>query len=150
MLQAGRPPVPHFPLGESLYLRYGIEEFVDGQLALGAIRFPEMSVNRGSLSEPEDALFSEDRRYDGLGVVAFKVADVPGRIDQENGPAYVFFLRHAPLEDNYSHSEICSAPEAQPESIRPPSNTVKLKFRIELSKQIKQDAIRITAVRRRR
>jgi len=82
-------------------MRYGCEDFLDGQLALAAIRFPRTSVNRGSLSEPEDALFAEDGKYNGLGVVEFKVWDIPSSIAQEQGPTYVFFMRHVPYPDNY-------------------------------------------------
>src|SRR5690349_3120390 len=106
MYQRDRQIVPHFDSEERLYLRYFREHFVDGQLATGGIRFPRTSVTRGSLSEPEDALFSEDGRYNGLGVVEFRVSDIPERITQEQGPTYVFFVRHVPLHDNYSHSEI--------------------------------------------
>ena len=39
-------------------------------------------------SEPEDALFSETGKYDGLGVVRFQVLDIPTRVEQEQGPAH--------------------------------------------------------------
>lgn len=94
MYQRHRQVLPDFDGREPLYLRYGREDFVEGQLALAAIRFPKTSVNRGSLSEPEDVLFAEDGKYNGLGVVEFEVSDVPPRIAQEQGPTYAFFMRH--------------------------------------------------------
>ena len=147
MYQRDRQVLPDFDGAELLYLRYCHGNFVKGQLAPAAIRFPKTSVNRGSLSEPEDALFAEDGRYNGLGVVEFMVSDVPPRIEQEQGPDYVFFMRHVPYHDNYSHSEIWSGQAQRTDDFRAPSKTVKLKFRIYLCKRITQERIRIEAVR---
>jgi len=149
MYQRHRPVLPDFDGGEPLYLRYGREDFVEGQLAPAAIRFPKTSVNRGSLSEPEDALFAEDGKYNGMGVVQFEVSDIPDRIVQEQGPTYVFFMRQVPHSDNYSHSEIWSDHAIQTGNYREPSKTVKLKFRIHLCQRITQESIRIEAVRNR-
>lgn len=149
MYQRDRQVLPDFDGGEFLYLRYGREDFVEGQLAPGGIRFPKTSVNRGSLSRPEDALFAEDGKYNGLGVVEFKVSDIPPRIAQDQGPTYVFFMRHLPYTDNYSHSEIWSDQATQTGIYREPSKTVKLKFRIHLCQRITQERIRIEAVRNR-
>ena len=149
MYQRHRQVLPDFDGGEPLYLRYGREDFVEGQLALAAVRFLKTSVNRGSLSEPEDALFAEDGKYNGLGVVEFEVSDIPPSIVQEQGPTYVFFMRHVPHTDNYSHSEIWSDHERQTGDYREPSKTVKLKFRILLCQRITEERIRIEAVRSR-
>ena len=121
------------------------DDFVSDQLAVGSIRFPRQSVNRGSLSEPEDALFSEEGAYDGFGVVELKVGDIPARIEQENGPPYLFSMQHVPLDHNYAHSEIWSDQEPATETYRVPSKTVKLSFRIELCRKIRRDRIRIEA-----
>jgi hypothetical protein len=149
MYQRDRQVVPDFDGGEFLYLRYGREDFVEGQLAPGGIRFPKTSVNRGSLSQPEDVLFAEDGKYNGLGVVEFKVSDIPPRIAQEQGPTYLFFMRHDPHTDNYSHSEIWSDQATHTGDYREPSKTVKLKFRIHLCQRITHERIRIEAVRNR-
>lgn len=149
MYTRDRRIVPHFDGGEFLYLRYGCEDFVQGQLAPGGIKFPKTSVNRGSLSQPEDALFAEDGKFDGLGVVEFTVSDVPPRIEQEQGPAYEFFLLHVPCDDNYSHSEIWSDQSPRTGDYKVPSKTVKLEFRIRLCQRIGQDRIKIEAVRNR-
>lgn len=82
MYQRHRQVLPDFDRNEPLYLRYGREDFVEGQLAPAAIRFPRTLV-RGNLSEPEDALFAEDGKFNGLGVVAFEVSDIPPVIVQE-------------------------------------------------------------------
>jgi hypothetical protein len=121
--------------------------FVQGQLLPEGIRSQKQSVNRGRFSEAEDALFSETGEYDGLGVVEFKVADIPQRVEQPQGPAYVFFTQHVPLEDNYSHSEIWSDQEPRTGAFRKSSRTVSLRFRILLCTSIRQEQIRIIAVR---
>jgi len=149
MYQRDRQVLPDFDAEEHLYLRYGREDFVDGQLAPAGIRFPKTSVNRGSLSQPEDVLFSENGRYDGLGVVEFMVSDIPPKITQAQGPTYLFFMRHVPLFDNYSHSEIWSGQGAQTGDCREPSKTVKLEFRIHLCQRITGERIRIEAARNR-
>lgn len=149
MYQRHRQVLPDFDGGEPLYLRYGREDFVEGQLAPAAIRFPKTSVNRGSLSEPEDVLFAEDGKYNGLGVVEFDVSDIPPNVVQEQGPTYVFFMRHVPHVDNYAHSEIWSDHATQTGNYREPTKTVKLKFRIHLCQRITQERIRIEAVRNR-
>ena len=147
MYRRGRPLAQEFAEEEPLYLRYGCEDFAENQLQYSAVRFPQMSVNRGRFSEPEDVLFSEEGKFDGLGVLELRVADIPKRLEQDNGPAYVFFMHHAPLEDNYAHSEICSARDPETASPRSPSATVKTKFLIMLCQRITRDRIRIEAVR---
>ena len=149
MYQRDRRVVPDFDGGESLYLRYGREDFIEGQLTPAGIRFPKTSVNRGSLSQPEDVLFAEDGKYNGLGVVEFPVSDIPPRIAQDQGPTYVFFMRHVPYADNYSHSEIWSDQATGSGDYREPSKTVKLKFRIHLCQRITRERIRVEAVRNR-
>ena len=94
LYRQNREIVTEFIGTEPLYLRYSSVHFLDGQLAPAAIRSQlQQSVNRGRFSEPEDVLFSETGEYDGLGAVEFKVLDIPKRVDQPSGPAYVFFMR---------------------------------------------------------
>ena len=133
---------------EPLYLRYRRENFLNGQFAPEAIRSQlKQSVNRGGFSEPEDVLFSETGQYNGLGVVEFRVADIPGRLEQLNGPPYVFFVRHEPQDENYAHSEIWSDHDPQTGGFRSPSRTISLEFRVRLCRSIRQDRVRIPATR---
>jgi hypothetical protein len=147
MIRGDRPVLPDFDAVEVLYLRYFSDHFVDGQLSPAAIRFPKQSVNRGLHSEPEDCLFSEQGIYNGLGVVDFQIADVPAKVSQPQGPAYIFFLRHVPLPDNYAHSEIWSDQAPGSGDYREPSKTVKLEFRVRLCQRIGLGNVRIAAVR---
>jgi hypothetical protein len=146
MYQRGRPVVPEFYGDESLHLRYRQEHWVEGQLDPAGVRFPRTSVNRSTFSEPEDALFSDSGRYNGFGVVRFIVSNVPMRVAQSQGSAYVFFMVHAPLDDNYSHSEIWSDHEHRSGQYKEPSKTVKLKFRILLCQKIRREHVCIEAV----
>jgi hypothetical protein len=146
MYRQGRAPVPDFDPGELLYLRYKCEHWVDGQLDPAGLHLPRTSVNRSRFSEPEDALFSEAGKYNGLGVVRFWVSEIPPRIEQQHGPAYVFFMTHVPDEENYSHSEIWSDHEPREGGCREPSKTAKMRFRVVLCQRIRQDRVCIEAV----
>ncbi len=145
MYQNDREAVPGFDGNELLYLRYYSGHFSGGQLLPAAIRSQmKQSVNRGKFSEPEDVLFSETGEYDGLGVVEFRVADIPRKVEQPDGPTYVFFMRHEPQATNYSHSEIWSDHFPPTGSFKSPSKTVSLEFRIRLCRSIR---VNIEAVR---
>jgi hypothetical protein len=146
LLRSGRPVDPDFAPAESLYLRYSVQHFLNGELTTNAIRFRQ-SVNRGKYSVAEDVLFSETGEYDGLGVLELSVSFIPDRIEPTNGPAYVFFMHHEPIEANYSHSEIWSDNEVRTGTCREPSKTVKIEFRMRLCKLLNSDAVRIEAVR---
>jgi hypothetical protein len=148
MYKLDRGVVPDFAVAELLFLRYMSQHFVQGELLPAGIRSQlKQSVNRGSFSEPEDVLFSETGEYDGLGVVEFMVADIPERVEQPQGPTYIFFMRHEPEDENYSHSEIWSDHEARTGGFRAPSRTVSLSFRILLCRSIRQGQVRIAAAR---
>jgi hypothetical protein len=146
MYKRDRDAVQEFVGPELLYLRYMRQHFVQGQLLPEGIRSQlKQSVNRGRFSEPEDVLFSETGNYNGLGVVEFRVADVPERMEQTEGPAYVFFMRHEPEDANYSHSEIWSDHDPRTGEFRRPSRTVSLRFRVLLCRSIRQEQVRIEA-----
>jgi len=106
-------------------------------------------VNRSSLSKPEDALFDEHGRYNGLCVVGFSVSEIPPQVDQPQGPAYAFFMHHDPQPDNYRHSEIWSDQIPGTGVYKEPSKSMKLFFRIRLCQQISRENIQIAAVRSR-
>jgi hypothetical protein len=149
MYRRDRPLVPEFAGAEALYLRYGLEDFDGECLAVTAIKFPCMSVNRGTLSEPEDVLFSQTGALNGLGAVECLVADIPAEVTQAQGPAYQFYVRHVPDPDNYSHSEIWSVQASNRDTPKAPSNSVKLEYRVRLSRRITRDGVRIPAGRNR-
>ena len=148
LYRRGRDVAPEFSGDESLFLRYRVEHFIEGQLTPYGIRSQlQQSVNRGNFSQAEDVLFSEAGEYDGLGVIEFFVAEVPPRIAQRDGPPYVFFLCHVPEETNYSHSEIWCDQEPPTGGFRKPSRTVSLEFRSQLCRLLTVERIRIEAHR---
>lgn len=165
MYPRGRPVVPDFDPTERLFLRYQLTHWVVGQLAPTGIRFngkSGVSVNRSQFGLPEDTLFHEEGRYNGLGVVQFLVADIPLRVDPdsdkgESGEPYRFRLKHVPLdveadptevEINYAHSEIWShradSTEVDP-AHRDPGKTIQVSFKIRLCQRIRQEQICIEA-----
>jgi hypothetical protein len=148
MYRRSREVVPTFEPTEYLYLRYSAQNFLDGQLEPTAIRSQlKQSVNRGSFSEPQDVLFSESGEYNGLGVVEFRVSDIPQRVEQPNGPTYAFFMQHEPEEESYAHSEIWSDHDPRTGTFRTPSRTVSLNFRVRLCRMIGIEQVRIEAVK---
>src|SRR5207302_8361651 len=77
---------------EPLYRRIHPDHVVDDELQPQAIELPDMSVNRGKLSKPEDAL---DRP--GWGVASFLVRDIPPSIIHYRGiNDYTFGVEHHP------------------------------------------------------
>jgi hypothetical protein len=108
MLVAGRTALPFADGGEGLYRRYQVHHFVKGILSNIGLPFPNISVNRGSCSEPDDVLWDdkEERRFDGWGVLGFTVSEARMQLQTGDGRLLDFDLRHEPLDLNYSHSEI--------------------------------------------
>jgi len=145
MLSGDRPIINTFDPTEQLYMRYRIEQFLNGHLDPAAIRADGQSVNRSTLSEPEDTLFHEQGRYNGWGVVAFEVAIIPKEVPQAQGPSYTFFPIHVPLDVNYGHSEIAADHIPSTGTLKKPSKTVAVAFRINLSRYITENSIRILA-----
>lgn len=118
-----------------------------GRLLASAIRSQlQQSVNRGRFSEPIDVLFSEDGRFDGLGVIRFQVGEIPPEIAQPDGPAFIFFPKHMPEDDNYAHSEIWCDHKPATGGYRRPGRTVSGLFREKLCSKLTSDRIVIEAM----
>ena len=111
MLRTGRPVVPHFEPTEPLYYRCTSDHIVGQHLSRMAIKFPNISVNRGGspgshvFGPPEDVLIPD---WLDWGIAEFKVMEIPTplRPDDPQGAQYEFKVSHEPEEENYSHSEI--------------------------------------------
>lgn len=110
MYQAAQPVVNTFAPEELLYRRCTKDEVEGDHLEPTAISFKGWSVNRGSLSEPEDVLIPDDDavddNYDGWGIAYFEVRDVPLSLETEGSNVFTFKPVHVPKPENYSHSEI--------------------------------------------
>lgn len=106
MKRSGRPEDPVFADAEKLFRRYKSEHIIEGSFSGVGLSFKNApSLNREKYSEPRDVLFSENEEFAGWGVVSLRVQDIPPALPVEN-PRYNLAPRHAPLEDNYAHSEI--------------------------------------------
>jgi len=148
MYWAGRSIIAEFPPDEQLYIRYLGLHWVDGQLDHTGIPFPRVdrtSVNRGSLSEPEDVLFSPTAEYARMGVLRFLAEEIPSPLQAHDTPPYRFYPKHVPLDLNYSHSEIWSKRSESDEEFRKPSPSVKTMFRIRLPQVLTTERICILA-----
>lgn len=85
-----------------------VKEDVEGDKLLPArIRYDDTSVNWSKYSWPWDVIFD----YPGQGVARWSVGDLPRGLPENPPPKqkiemHDFKPEHAPLCDNYSHTEI--------------------------------------------
>jgi hypothetical protein len=135
MLAAGRTALPFTDGDEGLYRRYQVEHFVNGILSNIGLPFPNISVNRGSCSEPDDVLWhdKEERRFDGWGVLGFAVSEARMELQTGDGRVLDFDLEHKPLDLNYSHSEIVCLDRSSGNELSTPSRKVQKEYRAKLS-----------------
>jgi len=106
MKRRGRAEDPVFEPVERLFRRYKREHIVGGAFSGVGLSFKDApSLNREKYSKPQDALFSEADEFVDWGVVSFQVQQIPPSVPPER-PLYNLFPKHAPLEDNYSHTEV--------------------------------------------
>lgn len=105
MFRRGRPVRPEFPPDELLFRACPPDAAPapDGRPNPAAFRLPELSVNRSSLSEPEDCRYPD--RHSCL-VLAFPAGRVPASVkaDGPTGHRYNLGVVHDPENDNYGHS----------------------------------------------
>jgi len=83
---------------ERLFRRYRREDFVDSKFSPLGFAFPKQSVNREKYSYPADVLFSTTDKFDGWGVLYFRVQDLPAEFPPDNRQ-YTFFPRHVPEDE---------------------------------------------------
>ena len=145
MIRDGRPLVVEFHGSEYLYLRYSNKHWVNGELDSTAIRGECPSFNRGSMSEPEDVLYSEDNRYQQMGAVWCSAGEIPSPVSKPPAPAAAFKPVHDPLEDNYSHCEIRSKKVDLSAGEGGASAAFRKEFRIRLARIFTQERISIAA-----
>jgi hypothetical protein len=133
MSRNGRAEDQHFENDELLFRRYLREHFVGNRMIDVYFPFP-ISLNRQKYSIPQDVIFAEDGRFDGWGVLEFRVNQVALELLHENAQ-YFFFPKHAPEETNYSHTETrCSHTLNHTPEINI-SSAAKKKYRVMLSQQ---------------
>jgi hypothetical protein len=110
LYRRGRPDDQEFEPTEELYHRCKEGSTYEDpaqpsawRLKPSALRSPDFSVNRQKYSQPEDVLLPT---YQGWGVAAFAVGDVPASISSPGQVGFEFRVEHVPEEENYAHSEI--------------------------------------------
>ena len=119
----GRPVDPEFSPTEDLYRRVVRPDHIgsDGFVTTAGVPFPDLSVNRGKYSEPEDVLLGHGN---AVAIAAAKVGDIPREIEQHG-----FLPVHDPEPDNYSHTEIRTYRDGV-HLRQKPSTTVRKEFRL--------------------
>jgi hypothetical protein len=95
---------------EELYRRYTSDHWTAGVFTGVALRFPNPSFNRSSLSSPTEVLRDGPKRFDGWGVLGCYVLDVPKKVVSATQEVFEFFARYDPLPTNPAHSVIAHMP----------------------------------------
>jgi hypothetical protein len=111
MLRRGRQPDNDFADSEELYRAFGAGELEGDRLAMDAIELPDLSVNRGKYG-PAHCLLTLDR-FQGCGVAACTVGDIPAELEHLGRFHYYFRVAHDPTENNWPHSVIQAFDENQ-------------------------------------
>ena len=104
MMTRERDPDRLFTPNERLFRRFP-PIYADGtRVEMDAIALPDMSVNREKYGPPKWLLLDDD--FEGWGVFAFEVADIPDGFLVEGVRMYSFKPVHCPQKRNYPHSEV--------------------------------------------
>jgi hypothetical protein len=143
LLRQGRPADPDFLPSELLFRRIHPRQFLEGRVDETSLESPDFSVNREKYSVPGDVV----AQHAGFGICAFRVRDIPPRIQSGDGRVFTFPVEHVPEEDNYSHSEVrtyCDGERVLKPKKAP--NTVRTEFRILLFKDNKVVLLRSPTV----
>lgn len=119
---AFQAPDPAFGDSERLFRRIHPDHLLDGFLADAFLPFPSFSVNREKYSRPEDVICD----HPAFGIAAFAVGDIPPELENESSQTFQFGVEHAPLPDNYAHSEVHSYLDGRKAK---PSRIVRKRFR---------------------
>jgi len=133
MFRNGRPVDPIFLPVEELYIRF---DRIDGENVDPACikAHPVQSVNRSKYSKAEWVLLSRYPQFLNWGYGSFKVSDIPESITSEFGITHFFKVEHAPLDDNYSHSEVRAYKNRK--IVGRKNDAIRLKYRVILSQRI--------------
>jgi hypothetical protein len=107
MLQGNRKVDDGFDGFHRLYYRCQSDEVDAGRLLPLKIKYANTSVNWSKHSFPWDVIFG----YSGSGIFSFLVRHLPVELPKEQPvkqpvPLHHFKSNHAPLADNYAHSEL--------------------------------------------
>jgi len=149
LLINGRGLDAHFETTEVLYIRFLSVDSTTGRPSEADFRAPDLSVNRGKYSEPQDVLWGKWDFLSDWGYGSMTVSQVPGSLCDGAGLTTDFRVEHDPIagtaeqRENYSHSEIRAYKHGERSKKLP--GTVKLKFRRRIAEAIavlKQPSLR--------
>lgn len=141
MFRSGRPEDPSFLPDEKLYIRFQVL-LPNNKIDTAEIRVPKQSVNRSKHEcRPEWVLLSLYPKYKNCGYGYFEVKDIPPFLMSDSELVqFNFRVGHAPLEENYHHSEI-QAYKGQkftrPLSRIDRNRTMKMRFRKQIVRNIR-------------
>jgi hypothetical protein len=128
-----RPLDPNFAPTEDLYMRFQHES--GQQVEPANIRCPDQSVNRQKYCSRWEWVLTP--QYAEAGVASFKVQDIPPVLVGGDGISVYFGVIHAPVEDNYSHSEIAAYSDELLQQRRSrTSRKVEQRFRVLLCQRM--------------
>lgn len=105
------PPDPIFEATEELYRSIGTEAVYtqNGVECVSelAVKLPACSFNRSKYSKPHEAIDLEVRPSE-TGVASIGIRDIPTPIlpNYEGGKIHELYVAHAPVVENYSHTEL--------------------------------------------
>src|SRR5579864_4104967 len=136
MYRNGRAEDQIFAPAERLFRRYQGEHYSNGQFSNLGLRFDNpSSTNREKYSQAADVLFSDRNEFSGWGVLSFQVQALPAQFPSD-GPVCTFSPKHAPLDDNYSHSEVWCDTLPPAGQHTEPSKRIRKLFRAFLSQRV--------------
>ena len=140
MLRNGRAEDPVFEPAEKLFRRYRLEHFLDGKFSNMGLSFDHsLSFNREKYSEPTDVLFSDidsdNDKFVSWGVLSLRVQDVPVFCPVERPECHIYPV-HAPLENNFAHSELFCERLSAPGRYQQPPPAMRKLVRAILSQSI--------------
>lgn len=110
MKRTGRAGIEAFHQEEVLFRRVptSIWPSADAPIPLDAIILPDISMARSSLGHPEwlrlDLHANIFRK--NWGVIGVLVRHIPITYQLDGGPLFSYRVQHAPLENDYPHSEV--------------------------------------------
>jgi hypothetical protein len=132
MLANGRNPDPTFEPNEELYIRF---DQMDGKAVSPiCIKCPQSS-NRSKYSQPEWVLLCDYPKFVNFGYGSIQVCEIPPELTSDGNIVFAFKPTHAPLDDNYSHTDIEAFKEGQCVK-RLNNKKLVARFRILLSQKI--------------
>lgn len=122
---------------EKLYRRF--TKLDGGKVSASDLSFPDISVNRASLSVACDLLITP---HQDKGVCSFFVSEIPDPFQHpDTGKTYSFLGCEDPEVGNAAHAEVRAFEDGQYMAGKSPPNLIKTYFRNELWKVLQTEIL---------